>query len=147
MKGKLPVGKTMSSAFRERGQLDVVMIDVFEINDGDLLMLTFESTSSPWRQGVWLKTDEYLVINQMQCPSVQLWQDTASAEVLIECHTSDKRLHLYNIWDRGNGHESQSWTSGMLVEELPNGRRYRCNDIGFDTDFAKLIFRIERIKH
>jgi hypothetical protein len=32
----------------------------------------------------------------------------------------------------------------MLVEELPNGRRYCCNDIGFDTDFSKLIFRLEK---
>lgn len=145
MKAKLPGQKTMNSAFMERGRHDVVMIDVFEVEDGDLLKLAFESTSSPWRQGVWLKTDDGLVINQAQCPSAQLWHDTAPKEVLIECHTSDKRLHLYNIWDRGNGQESQAWTSGMLVEELPNGRRYRCNDIGFDTDFAKLVFRIERV--
>ncbi len=137
----------MSSAFKERGRQDVVMIDVFDINDGELLKLIFESINSRWRQGIWLKTDQYLAINHVQCPSAQLWQDTAPAEILIECHTSDRRLHLYNIWDKGNGQESQSWTSGMVVEELPNGRRYRCNDIGFDTDFAKLIFRIERIKH
>jgi hypothetical protein len=147
MKGKLPGEKTMNNAFMEKGLRNVVMIDVFEINDGDLLTLTFESTNSPWRQGIWLKTNEHLLINQVQCPSAQIWQDTAPKEVFIECHTSDKRLQLYNIWDRGNGQESQSWTSGMLVEELPNGRRYHCNDIGFDTDFAKLIFRIERLKH
>jgi len=147
MTGKLPSQKTTNSAFKEKGQHDVVMIDVFDINDGDLLKLTFESTNSPWRQGVWLKTNKHLVINQVQCPSAQLWHDTAPKEVLIECHTSDKRVHLYNIWDKGNGQESQAWTSGMLVEELLNGKRYRCNDIGFDTDFTKLIFRIERIPH
>jgi hypothetical protein len=147
MKAKLPGDRTMNSAFKEKGRLDVVTIDVFEIDDGDLIKLSFESTMSPWRQGVWLKTDECMVINQQQCPSAQLWQDTATTEVLIECHTIDKRLHLYNIWDKGKGYESQSWTSGMLVEELSNGRRYRCNDIGFDTDFTKLVFRIERIGH
>lgn len=144
-KADIPNERVLSSAFREKGWADVVKIDVLPINDGDVIKLVFESCNSPWRQGVWLKTDEYLVINQLQCPSAQLWQDTAPKEVLIECHTRDNRLHLYNIWDRGKRYESQSWTSGMLVEELPNGRRYRCNDIGFDTDFAKLVFRIERI--
>jgi hypothetical protein len=108
-----------------------------------LLTLTFESKDSPWRQGVWLKTDAFLVVNQQQCPSVQLWQDAAPNEVLIECHTQNGWLHVYNIWDRGRGSESQSWTSGMLVEDLLNGRRYRCNDIGFETDFTELVFRIE----
>jgi hypothetical protein len=33
----------------------------------------------------------------------------------------------------------------MRVEELERARRYRCNDIGFDTAFDKLVFRIERV--
>ncbi len=140
----LPTERVFSSAFKEKGRTDVVKIDVWTINEGDLLKLTFENSKSPWRQGVWLKTDAFLVVNQQRCPSAQLWQDSAPAEVLIECHTQNGRLHLYNIWDRGKGSESQSWTSGMLVEELPNGRRYRCNDIGVDPDFSKLVFRIEK---
>jgi hypothetical protein len=31
----------------------------------------------------------------------------------------------------------------MLVEEIPNGKRFRCNDIGFATNFDKIVFRIE----
>ena len=143
-KFELPAEPVLSDAFKENRGDDVVMIDVFPIADGDLIKLTFESTNSPWRQGVWMKTDQYVVVNQMRCPSVQLWQDTAPGEVLIECHTRNGRLHVYNIWDRGMGTNSQSWTSGMLVEEIPNGRRYRCNDIGLETDFGKLVFRLER---
>ena len=141
----LPANRVMSGAFKERGRADVVMIDVLPIHDGDQVRLTFESQASSWRQGVWLSTDSHLVVSQQQSPSVQLWQDSAPTEVLIECHTKNGCLHLYNIWDKGNGRESQSWTSGMLVEELPNGRRYRCNDIGFETDFDKLVFRLERL--
>ena len=144
-KAYLPRERVLNSAFKEKGRADVVMIDVFPINEGDLLALTFEGKDSPWRQGVWLKTDAYLVVNQKQCLSVQLWQDTAPAEVILECHTKNGCLHVYNIWDKGRGSESQSWTSGMLVEDLPNGRRYRCNDIGLETTFGKLIFRIERM--
>jgi hypothetical protein len=142
---KLPDERVFNSAFKERGREDVVKIDVLPIHDGDQLRLVFESKNSPWRQGVWLKTDAHFLVNEHESSSVQIWQDNAPNEVLIECHTRNGFLHLYNIWDKGSGRESQSWTSGMLVEELPNGRRYRCNDIGFDMSFAKLVFRVERI--
>jgi hypothetical protein len=141
----LPGKRVLNSAFKEKGREDVVKIEVFPVSNGDVVKLTFESASSPWRQGVWLKTDDHLLVNRQQSPSVQLWQDTAPQKVLIECHTRNGCLHLYNIWDKGRGLESQSWTSGMLVDELPNGRRYRCNDIGFDTTFAKLVFRVEHV--
>lgn len=142
---ELPHKRVLSTAFKEKGRSDVVKLDVFPVNDRDLVKLVFESMNSPWRQGVWLKTDDYLVVNEQQCPSVQVWQDTAPREVLVECRTRNGLLHLYNIWDKGNGRESQSWTSGMLVEELPTGRRYFCNDIGIETSFTKLIFRVERV--
>jgi hypothetical protein len=143
-KTDLPGEQVINNAFKERGREGVVMIDVFPVCDGELLKLTFEDVNSPWRQGVWMKADDHLIVNGQRCPSVELWQGTAPMEVFVECHTRNGRLHLYNIWDKGNGSNSQSWTSGMLVEELPNGRRYRCNDIGFDSNFEKLVFRVER---
>lgn len=144
-KFELPIERIMSDAFKERGQSNIVMIDVFPIRDGDMLKLVFEDVRSPWRQGVWLKTDRGLLINHELCGSALIWYDTAPREVLIECRTENRCLHLYNVWDRGEGSDSQAWSSGMLVEELPHGRRYRCNDIGFDTKFDKLIFRIEKL--
>jgi hypothetical protein len=136
--------RVLSNAFKDIGRGDVVKIEAFSIHDGESLRLTFESVNSPWRQGVWMKTDSYVVVNGQRCPSIELWQGVAPNEIVIECHTYNGCLQLYNIWDKGNGRDSQSWTAGMLVDELPNGRRYRCNDIGFDTHFDKLIFRIER---
>ena len=85
------------------------------------------------------------MVNDQEAPSVQLWEDTAPREILIECRTRCGLLHLYNMWDKGTGRESLSWTSGMLVEELPNGRRYRCSDIGIETEFDRLVFRLERV--
>ncbi len=142
---KLPNERAMSDAFKESGLPNVVMIDVFPIEGGEKLKLTFESVKSNWRQGVWLATDQYVIINGQKCRSADLWQDTAPREVLIECHTRDKVLHLYNIWDNGR-RDSQAWTSGMLIQELPAGRRYRCNDIGFAKEFTKLVFRLERVR-
>lgn len=143
---ELPDERVMNRAFIERGRADVVKIDVFPVSDGEWLKLTFEAKASPWRQGVWLKSDDRIVVGPEESRSIQLWQDTAPAQVLMRCHTRSGRLHLYNIWDKGSGRESQSWTSGMLVEEIPSGRRYRCNDIGFDSGFSKSVFRLERVK-
>jgi len=143
---KKDIGKKRiyNSAFAEAGRNDVVKWDIFPVRDAEWVKVVFESYSSPWRQGVWLRTDEGIIVNGLACKSVELWADTAPREVICQCFTSDGMLSVYNIWDRGHGRESQSWTSGMLVEELNDNRRYRCNDIGFETNFDKIVFRIER---
>jgi hypothetical protein len=38
---------------------------------------------------------------------------------------------------------SQSYTSAMLQEPVSRGFRYRCNDIGFNDQFNRLVFRLE----
>ncbi len=50
---------------------------------------------------------------------------------------------IYNIWDSGEGKESQSYTSGMMIDTSVAGvRRYSCNDIGSEPDFSNLIFEL-----
>ena len=144
---KKDIGKKRiyNSAFAGTGRNDVVKWDIFPVENAEWIKVVFESYSSPWRQGVWLRTDDRIIVNGVSCKSVELWSDTAPQEVICQCFTSDGMLSVYNIWDRGNGRESQSWTSGMLVEQFRNGRRYRCNDIGFDTNFDKIVFRVERV--
>lgn len=136
-----------NGAFEQRGRKDVVMWDILSVHNGEKIKVVFESASSPWRQGVWLQTDRGLIVNRTHCKSVELWIDTAPQEVILECLTDDGFLSVYNIWDSGRGYgaESQKLSSGMLVEEAPDSRRYRCNDIGFETDFDRLVFRIERL--
>jgi hypothetical protein len=139
--------RVISRAFKKKGHDNVLLIEMVPIQDGERLRIIFESVSSPWRQGVWLATDNGITVNNRLCKSVDLWTDTAPKEVEIVCHASDGKLVLYNIWDEneGVGKESQSHTSGMRVEELRNGYRYRCNDFGIDTEFDKLVFRLERV--
>ncbi len=128
----------------EGGRRDVILWEVIDVQDGEVVTLIFESKKSPYRQGVWLYTDRGIVIEGELCPSLELWSDTAPRRVPLECHTSTGKLSFYNIWDPGSCPSSQCHSSGMLVTELPNGRRYRCNDIGFDGKFDQLVFRIER---
>ena len=126
------------------GRDDVILLDVIPIENGDKLSLIFESKNSNWNQGVWMKCDKGIAIEDVLSNSVIIWFDKDPDLVSFVCNTENELLSIYNIWDRGIGINSQSHSSGMLVEDLPNGRRYRCNDIGFETEFDKLIFRIER---
>jgi len=136
-----------NSAFRERGRDDVVKWDIFPIVDGELIRVIIEDTNSSWRQGIRLQTDKGIIVNNQMSGVIVLWTDTLPTEVVICCKTENGCLSIYNVWDshRGLNIESQKLSSGMLIEQYENGRRYFCNDIGFDTNFDKLIFRIERV--
>lgn len=141
----LPPTRVYSKAFQERGRDDVVKIEVFPVQESEQLKLTFESQKAPGAQGVWMCIDGDLEIPAGRHASADFWYGGGPDEIPITCHTKSGCLHLYNIYDRGRGRDSQSWSSGMLVEDIPSGRRYRCNDVGFDTDFSRLVFRLERI--
>jgi len=133
--------------FAARGMADVVWWDIFPVQDGEIIRVTFESVNSELPQGLWLRTDRGLDINGQHCKSAALWHETAPTDVLCKCHTSDGNLSVYNMFIDATGVQmDQAASSGMLVEELPCGRRYRCNDIGFDTAFDKLVFRVERVE-
>lgn len=133
-----------SKAFADRGINGIVKWDVLPVRDGERLRLVFESTNAAMRQGVWLKCDRGIEIDGECHASVSLWCDTAPEKVAFICHSSDGKLSVYNIWEDHGRRSSQSHTSGMRVDDLPNGRRYGCNDIGFETAFDKIVFRIER---
>ena len=106
---------------------------------------SFLFINSHWRQGVRLGADPGILINGEIHRSVHLWQDNSPPSIEMTIMAGDGHLHVYNIWDsgRGIGHESQSHTAGMLVEEDGNVRTYRCHDIGNAPDFSKLIFSLE----
>lgn len=140
--------RTENPYLKRKGIKDALLVEALAIQDGETLKLVFESVSSPWKQGVWLMTDAGIVIDGEHSKSVRLWFKESDPEVLLTCNTTDGVLTLYNVWDsgRGLGSESQSETSGMLVEEASRGFRYRCNDIAQNPDFSKLVFRIERLR-
>ena len=131
-----------NKAFGENS--DILLWDVFPINNEDVMILSFESKNSDFMQGVWLMCDEGIEVNGTLGKSIMLWYETAPKTVTLKCYTKNGFVNIYNIWDRGHGPNSQSHTSGMIVEETPTGRRYRCNDIGFATNFDKLVFTLEK---
>ncbi|MCM2535010.1 hypothetical protein NDK43_25050 [Neobacillus pocheonensis] len=141
--------KIFNDAFAEKGLNNVILWDVQNIKDGQLIRVKFISKSSPHRQGLWLITDKGIVIPELSdeiFPSISLWEDTAPKEVICKCYSQDGNLSLYNIWDKGNGTQSQMYTSGMIIDEKDDGILiYNCNDYGFETEFTDLVFSIEKL--
>lgn len=147
MKVGIDVGKERiyNTAFIKKGIKNIVKWEVLKISDGQNIRLTFISSNSDFKQGIWVATDKGIEINGIVYPQINLWQDTAPKEIIFKCHTDIGLLSFYNIWDDGDGRESQAHTSGMIVEENRNVKIYRCNDYGFETDFNKLVFSIEKM--
>ena len=140
------VGKQRLYSRAFEGREDVVLWDVFPVSDGEILRLVFEGRKSDAEQGVWLMTDSGLTVGGKSGKDIDLWfGDVPGKEALITCRTKDGLLSVYNTWDTGRGRRSQGYTSGMLVEDLPNGRRYRCHDFGLEPEFDRLVFRLERV--
>lgn len=77
-----------------------------------------------------------------------LWLDEPFQAVEVVGCTQDGHIHVWNVWQREKatirGIEGQHYGAGMLVEEIENGFRYRCNDGYPDKDFNDIVFRIER---
>jgi hypothetical protein len=141
---KLP-GRTLNQELSESVGREVVKIEALPVSDGQPIRLLIESCSSTWRQGVRFVTAGLLSVNGVKAPQLDLWIDTAPPSVEILCEQTDGLVRFYNIWQSGRrpGVESRSATSGMVVEVLDDGwRRYSCNDIGFDPEFTKLVFRV-----
>jgi len=144
MSSKIGKEKIINKGFE--GREDVIKWDVQEITNEQTIKVTFISKNSPKKQGIRLATDKGIEVNGQVFPSIQLWDDTAPCEVTCTCYTEDGCLNIYNMWDKGKGPESQSHSSGMLVTVEGNVITYRCNDIGFETNFDKLVFTIKKIQ-
>lgn len=128
-------------------------IDKFPLkSEKQKLKIVFEKTDSEYIQGISLDSSGEIIINGNHFKKgVLLREDTIlSKEIRIEVLDKDKKLDVWNrwIWKDSSGKEViDSWHNGaaMMIEELPNGRRYLCNDGKPDDDFNDLIFRIEYI--
>ena len=111
--------------------------------------LAFKDRNGKWKRGAAEGDEGKIVVDGKAVNGrngVLFWQSKDWSAVEFDVLGAPATLDIYNAWDCGNG-VVESWLNGaaMIVEELPNGRRYRCNDGEADEDFDDIIFRIERV--
>jgi hypothetical protein len=120
----------------------VILIDAISVSTGEGIVLEFEEVNSEWRQGVWLGIDGMMEVAGQKSPTMQIWEHNSPRSIEIKIIEARGPLHIYNIWDRGRGISSQANTSGMIVEEIQNVRRYRCQSISIEPHFRDMTFVI-----
>lgn len=141
---QFPTAPLKSKYFSEAGDSEVLKWDVISVDDGEKITIVFESVSSPFRQGIWLRCDEGIEIDGVVYPQATLWADTAPTLTKFICRSKEGQLHVYNVWDEGRGRESQTWKSGMRIEMIDDGYRYHCTDAGREINFNTLVFTLTR---
>jgi hypothetical protein len=114
--------------------------------------ITFESVNSDWEQGIFVASKgAHLLINgkEEKLNGCYFWYSeslmTNSVKVLKK---GKKDLKVWNIWRINKGPMQYGHNGAALfVENLPNGKRYFCNDGYPDDDFDDLIFRINWVEN
>lgn len=144
----------------------IIRVDKFPVKNGEILTLSIEETNSNCRQGFVIDITGYCemdgeIIKKGKGIRMTFWEDTMPKEVRLKVFTKQDFVWVYNIWEsttpyllrspEGQDIEKESKSTeyflngaAMIVEEIKNGRRYRCNDGEPDEDFDDIIFTVQK---
>jgi len=143
-----PQSSVKSDYFSSLGADGVVLWSVLNIGARASFRLAVEKVTPLRPQGIWLCTDMDIEIiggNGKASSQQYLIFDDAPHELSFVCETSDGLLHLYNMWEVNGMRRSQMRMSGMEIEDIPGGYRYRCTDTGPEPDFERFVFTLVRL--
>ena len=144
--------KSRGKSIQYKGK-KIQLVDYFHVSNNDILIITFESTKSDTIQGISIDVTgkcelEGELFDKGKGVDMIFWEDTAPKSIELKVFTK-KKVRVKNIWEcvslTGNrcvdyGH----FGAAMIVEEIENGRRYRCNDWEPDEDFDDIVFTVKR---
>jgi len=145
----------------------VVRADKFPVKNGDTLIASIEKTNADKRQGFVIDITGYCKMNGEICKNgkrvrMLFWEDTMPKQVKLKVFTKQNFIWINNIWEEKGSYLSilqngenvyrdkqitnyEVEGAAMIVEEMENGRRYRCNDRDPDEDFDDIIFTIQNL--
>ncbi|MCB1108114.1 MAG: hypothetical protein KDK44_00475 [Chlamydiia bacterium] len=131
---------------------NVVLADKFPVNNGDTLLISVEKTNSEYKQGFSIDISgscEYkgTLYKQKKGVKMLFWEDTTPKKFELVIYSRQNYVWIQNFWeaknDMGTAFLDRAHNgAAMIVEEIENGRRYRCNDITPDDDFDDIIFTV-----
>lgn len=144
----------------------LVGVDWFPVKNEDILIASIEKTNASNRQGFSIDIIGSCEMNSefiKKGKGIKLlfWEDTIPKQVEIKVFTKEDFVVIENIWETEARFIVASPTgepiiktspsthyglngAAMIVEEIENGRRYRCNDGDPDEDFDDIIFTVVR---
>ncbi len=136
----------------------LVLADKFPIENGQTIKISIESTNSEYIQGLSVDITGSCEVGgklwkKGKGVKMIFWEDAQLIDpknIQITIFSKQGYVWIQNIWETVNHLGNKSIDSGhngaaMIVEEIENGRRYRCNDGHPDDNFDDIIFSIQRI--
>jgi hypothetical protein len=126
---------------------DKIVYRIFKIKIKPIseISIYVEKVNSEWAQGFKIET-----IGKMICgdsvaynKSFVFWEKTAPKVIHVSLESRNGELKVWNVWNNGSGC-TEAWLNGagMVIEEISNGYRFKCNDGHPDDNFDDLVFRI-----
>ena len=145
----------------------LVLSDKFPVEDGDILVVLIEKSGSKYRQGLCIDITgscemDGKIFAQGKGVRMLFWEDTSPKQFRIRVFTKRGFVWIENIWEQINSYlirtstgevvrkesksvESRYHGAAMIIEEIENGRRYRCNDGHPDENFDDIVFTVQRL--
>jgi len=133
----------------------IVMAQKVPVCHRGRLLVTIESTASPYLQGVAIQEDvigiedrrrRTVVFEHYSVPPGERRRQRSRLPFSFEFEQKGTtgELLFFNVALREDG-GCEYWSGGcaMKVEQLPSGFRFRCNDFQPNDDFTDLVFRVE----
>lgn len=165
-KGIVGYQRTYNNCFIGVDKDTAVQIDVLPIQKEQELILEFISSNSKYKQGVGLALyagDGYIEVEGQRSKQVQIWEDVSPLDIVrgklfksmkeekkiarktvkIFCYSTEGLLSVYNIYGEPKAALKQLDSCGMLIEQVDDKFIYRCNDVGFETEFDSLVFSLK----
>jgi len=140
--------------------ITILRVDKFPVSNGDILIASIEQTNSNYRQGFIIDVTGYCeldgeIVKKGKCVRMMFWQNTMPKQFKLKVFTKQDFVYVYNIWEETSFYlaggiirrESIDYFvngAAMIVEEIENGKRYRCNDGEPDEDFNDIIFTVQK---
>lgn len=132
--------------------------DRFPVSDGDKLKICIEKTNSEYVQGISVDiTGSCEVQGEIwkkgKGVKMFFWEDAELIDpknIEMTVFTKTGYIVVQNIWERSDHRGVKFTDSGvhgaaMTIEDIPNGRRYYCNDGHPDENFDDIVFTIQKI--
>lgn len=147
------------------------LCDKFPVENGDILLCSIEKTNSSRKQGFSIDITGHCEMNgkvfkQGKGIMLTFWEDTAPKQFKLTVFTKEEFVWIQNICEvdysylitdasgaplevhkkkTDSGHNG----AAMIVEEIEDGRRYRCSDTnGAEKPFpfSDIVFTVQRQK-
>ena len=133
----------------------LVLVDKFPVKNNEKLRIKIEKTNSEWKQGVSIGIEGKCEINgevfqKGTLVYIVLWEDTVPKQLDLTVLTKKSYIWVKNIWENTDFRGVKFINSGvhgsaMIVEEMPAGRHYYCNDGHPDENFDDIVFTIQKV--